>query len=92
MILNNLHLYIVKFKSMPDFNLDFDLRLTESGSQASVDIDAPDSTLVSIAFWFKRDITSTDNVTVQLNDSDTGHMTFFIEIGSESEAKIGNPR
>lgn len=90
MILNNLHLYIVKFKSMPDFNLDFDLRLTESGSQASVDIDAPDSTLVSIAFWFKRDITSTDNVTVQLHDRDTGHMTFFIEIGSE--AKMGNPR
>eukprot|EP00105_Crassostrea_gigas_P019111 XP_011437468.1 PREDICTED: uncharacterized protein LOC105335342 [Crassostrea gigas] len=69
---------------------DFDLRLTESGSQASVDIDAPDSTLVSIAFWFKRDIKSTDNVTIQLHDRDTGHMTFFIEIGSE--AKMGNPR
>lgn len=32
MILNNLYLYIVKFKSMFDFNLDFDLCLMEFGS------------------------------------------------------------
>lgn len=66
------------------------MRLTEYGSQVQVAIDASNSTLVSITFWLKRDITDTDNVTIQLNDRETGHMTFFLEVGSET--KIGNSR
>lgn len=88
--IKNFQLYVVKLNSIPDFDLDFDLCLTDHGSQASIDIDSPNLTQVSMAFWLKKDITSTDNVTIQLNDRETGHMTFFIEIGSE--AKIGNPR
>lgn len=66
------------------------MRLTEYGSQVQVAIDVSNSTLVSITFWLNRDITDTDNVTIQLNDRETGHMTFFLEVGSET--KIGNSR
>ena len=64
--------------------------MTESDSEASVDVDVSSLTTVTLTFWLKEDDSTNDNFTIQLSDRDTGNVIFFIAIGSE--ANVGDQR
>jgi hypothetical protein len=66
---------------------DFDLRMTEVGSEASADFGLQFSTDVIITFWLQRDNVNGSDFRVEIVNGNTGMLIFYLAIGTE--IKIG---
>lgn len=67
---------------------DFDLRMTEVGSEASAGVAVPFSIDTIITFWLQRETFTGNDFRLEIVNVNTGTLTFYLAFGAE--IKIGN--